>query len=81
MTISTEDLRHLARCVELAETAVGLGDEPFGSVLVAADGTVLLEDHNRVSAAASTPATAASCTAARTAAHGTVHGEPSAVTQ
>lgn len=49
MTISTEDLRHLARCVELAETAVGLGDEPFGSVLVAADGTVLLEDHNRVS--------------------------------
>jgi hypothetical protein len=39
------------------------------------------DDHNRVSAAASTPATAASCTAARIAAHGTVHGEPSAVTQ
>ena len=40
-----------------------------------------IDDHNRVSAAASTPATAASCTAARIAAHGTVHGEPSAVTQ
>ena len=26
----------------------GAGDEPFGSVLVAADGTVLFEDHNRV---------------------------------
>ncbi len=44
-----EDLRHLRRCVELAIKALEEGDEPFGSVLVAADGTVLAEDHNRVS--------------------------------
>lgn len=50
MTVSAEDLRHLDRCVELAEAAVDAGDEPFGSVLVGPDGTVLMEDHNRVSA-------------------------------
>ncbi|MCR1781064.1 nucleoside deaminase [Nocardioides carbamazepini] len=49
MTISADDRRHLDRCVELAEAAVAAGDEPFGSVLVAADGTVLMEDHNHVS--------------------------------
>jgi len=43
-----DDLRHLRRCVELATEALETGDEPFGSVLVAADGTVLAEDHNRV---------------------------------
>lgn len=42
------DMRHLRRCVELAAQALEAGDEPFGSVLVAADGTVLAEDHNRV---------------------------------
>jgi len=42
-----EDLRHLRRCVELATEALEAGDEPFGSVLVAADGTVLAEDRNR----------------------------------
>ncbi len=42
------ELRHLRRCVELATEALEVGDEPFGSVLVAADGTVLVEDHNRV---------------------------------
>lgn len=40
--------RHLRRCVELAAEALAAGDEPFGSVLVAADGTVLAEDRNRV---------------------------------
>ncbi|HWJ10670.1 MAG TPA: nucleoside deaminase [Nocardioides sp.] len=49
MAIDEDDLRHLARCVELAEQAVDIGDEPFGSVLVGPDGSVLLEDHNRVS--------------------------------
>lgn len=39
--------RHLRRCVELATEALDAGDEPFGSVLVAADGTVLAEDRNR----------------------------------
>lgn len=42
------ELEHLRRCVELAAEALEAGDEPFGSVLVAADGTVLAEDHNRV---------------------------------
>lgn len=42
------DLQHLRRCVELAEQALDSGDEPFGSVLVTGDGTVLAEDHNRV---------------------------------
>jgi tRNA(Arg) A34 adenosine deaminase TadA len=42
------DLRHLRRCVELAEQALDSGDEPFGTVLVTGDGTVLAEDHNRV---------------------------------
>ena len=49
MTISAEDRRHLDRCVELAEAAVAAGDEPFGSLLVSADGQVLMEDHNHVS--------------------------------
>jgi tRNA(Arg) A34 adenosine deaminase TadA len=43
-----EELRQLRRCVELASEALEAGDEPFGSVLVAADGTVLAEDRNRV---------------------------------
>lgn len=46
---SDNELRHLHRCVELAHEALEAGDEPFGSVLVAADGTVLAEDRNRVS--------------------------------
>ena len=46
--VSEVDLRHLDRCVELASEALAAGDEPFGSVLVAADGTILAEDHNRV---------------------------------
>ena len=41
------DLPHLRRCVELAAVAVEAGDFPFGSVLAAADGTVLAEDRNR----------------------------------
>jgi tRNA(Arg) A34 adenosine deaminase TadA len=42
------DLARLRRCVDLAREALEDGDEPFGSLLVAADGTVLLEDRNRV---------------------------------
>ena len=47
MTTDT-DLAHLRRCVELAREALEDGDEPFGSVLVGEDGTVLFEDRNRV---------------------------------
>lgn len=46
--VNETDLRHLRRCVELAAQALASGDEPFGSVLVAEDGTVLFEDHNHV---------------------------------
>ncbi len=42
------ELKHLRRCLELAAEALEAGDQPFGSVLVAADGTVLAEDRNRV---------------------------------
>ncbi len=47
MAITDEDLGHLRRCVELAQEALEAGDSPFGSVLVAEDGTVLQEDRNR----------------------------------
>ena len=48
MAISDDDLGRLGRCVELARTALDAGDEPFGSVLVSADGQTLFEDRNRV---------------------------------
>jgi len=46
--VDDTDLRHLRRCVALATAGLEAGDEPFGSVLVGADGTVLFEDHNHV---------------------------------
>lgn len=46
--INDTDLKHLQRCIELAKAALEAGDEPFGSVLVSADGDVLMEDHNHV---------------------------------
>lgn len=46
MSLTDPDLAHLRRCVELAEEALDAGDDPFGSVLVAADGTVLREARN-----------------------------------
>lgn len=48
MMINETDLKHLRRCVELAKMALDKGDEPFGSVLVSAEGDVLFEDHNHV---------------------------------
>lgn len=50
MVISETDLKHLRRCVELAREALEAGDEPFGSVLVSAEGDVLAEDRNRIAA-------------------------------
>jgi len=41
------DVQHLRRCVDLARDALDSGEEPFGSVLVSAEGEVLAEDHNR----------------------------------
>lgn len=45
--VTEADLPHLGRRVELATEAVEAGDFPFGSVLAAADGTVLAEDRSR----------------------------------
>ena len=39
--------RFLERAVELAVAALEAGDDPFGSLLVGADGTVLAEELNR----------------------------------
>jgi tRNA(Arg) A34 adenosine deaminase TadA len=44
--ISDTDLKHLTRAVDLAEAALATDNDPFGSVLVSADGRVLFEDHN-----------------------------------
>ncbi|MFD1928844.1 nucleoside deaminase [Sporosarcina siberiensis] len=46
--ITDSDLMHLKRCIELAKIALESGDQPFGSVLVAADGHVLREERNHV---------------------------------
>ncbi|CAM5712664.1 tRNA(Arg) A34 adenosine deaminase TadA OS=Streptomyces albaduncus OX=68172 GN=FHS32_001795 PE=4 SV=1 [Streptomyces griseoloalbus] len=48
MAVRDDELPYLRRCVELAAEALDADDEPFGSVLVSGDGTVLAEDHNRV---------------------------------
>ncbi|MDH6431890.1 tRNA(Arg) A34 adenosine deaminase TadA [Streptomyces sp. SAI-144] len=48
MVVKDTELPYLHRCVELATEALEAGDEPFGSVLVGADGEILAEDHNRV---------------------------------
>jgi tRNA(Arg) A34 adenosine deaminase TadA len=44
--MNTTDLRHLMRCVDLAEQALADDNDPFGSVLVGPDGRVLFEDFN-----------------------------------
>ena len=48
MAISDADLDFLRRCVQLARTALELGDEPFGSVLVDGTGAMVFTDHNHV---------------------------------
>lgn len=48
MELTETDLRYLRRCVELAREALEDGDQPFGSVLVDAEGQVRFEDRNRV---------------------------------
>jgi tRNA(Arg) A34 adenosine deaminase TadA len=48
VAISDEDLDRLRRCVELARSALDAGDEPFGSLLLDADGETRFEDVNQV---------------------------------
>lgn len=45
---TASEFGHLRRCVDLAREALDDGDEPFGSILVDAEGTVRFEDRNRV---------------------------------
>lgn len=46
-TVTDQDRVFLRRCVELAREAADEGSQPFGSLLVDENGTVLFEDHNR----------------------------------
>ncbi len=46
--LSAADLEFLTHAVDLAEQALDAGDEPFGSLLVDAAGTVRFADHNHV---------------------------------
>lgn len=52
MTSTEDDHRFLQRAVALATEALEAGDDPFGSLLVAPDGTVLAEERNREASAA-----------------------------
>ncbi|MHA6668419.1 nucleoside deaminase [Homoserinimonas sp. A447] len=49
MHITSTDLAHLRRCVELAREALESDNDPFGSLLVDGDGVVRFEDRNRTS--------------------------------
>lgn len=49
MSISDNDRTWLRHAVDLAREALDAGDEPYGSVLVSADGEELFADRNRVS--------------------------------
>ncbi|WNK19466.1 nucleoside deaminase [Halomonas piscis] len=46
--IADHERKYLERSVELAREALAAGDEPFGSLLVSAEGKVLHEDRNRI---------------------------------
>lgn len=46
--IDDKDLQHLRRCVELAEETLSAGNQPFGSLLVSAEGKILYEARNEV---------------------------------
>lgn len=46
--IADYERTYLERSVELAKEALAHGDEPFGSVLVNAEGKILKEDRNRI---------------------------------
>ncbi len=47
-SLTSVDLEYLRRCLALATEALAAGDEPFGSLLVGANGEVLAEARNRV---------------------------------
>ncbi len=47
-TLTDKDWPYLRRCIELASEALSAGNQPFGSMLVSAEGTVLFEGRNEV---------------------------------
>lgn len=46
--MKTREQLYLNRALALAEEALEAGDEPFGSVLVSAEGEILVEERNRI---------------------------------
>jgi len=48
LPLTPYDLPHLRHCLALATEALRAGDEPFGSLLVDAEGNVLAQARNRV---------------------------------
>ncbi len=45
--LTSQDLEHLSRCLELARKALEAGDAPFGSILVSAENEVIAQARNR----------------------------------
>ncbi|MEO9021989.1 MAG: nucleoside deaminase [Ginsengibacter sp.] len=46
--LNNKELQYLHRCIELATEALIAGNQPFGSLLVSAEGSVLFEARNEV---------------------------------
>ncbi|KAJ5460773.1 putative cytosine deaminase [Penicillium daleae] len=46
--ITSTDTAFLYRCIDLAKEAVEAGDDPFGSLLLGANGKILKEERNRI---------------------------------
>ena len=46
--LTDRDLQYLRRCIELARKALATGSPTFGSLLVGAEGKVLIEDYNQI---------------------------------
>jgi tRNA(Arg) A34 adenosine deaminase TadA len=46
--ITSADNAYLRRAIEIAAAAVTTGDAPYGSLLVDANGAILIEEHNTV---------------------------------
>lgn len=46
--IADHEQPYLLRCIALAKEALDAGDQPFGSVLVNAEGLIMAEERNRI---------------------------------
>src|SRR5690554_376721 len=65
--IADHEQPYLLRCIALAKEALDAGDQPFGSVLVNAEGLIIAEDRNRIADGDNTqhPEFALACWAAK----------------